>query len=256
MSESLFDFQDKILQWIKNESFVTWQQIKDNCNDFVYFLPKEEKSKDWENPEYRIFLPLLRNGCVEVARNTERPTHEKNGFCFVWNRRRDDVPTAAADFDSLGVLRSFPRIRDMIKFFPPADVSKDSLEESEDGLYTTGRYLKQYFIYDVQGRLHEIPNFNSLNYDALFVARTYARIRNKKMPDIFSYDEQKQELCIKDYEIYRNFADDFPILVMRALICFCPSQLKDKDFYDRVSENLVYKSISPDAYKELKRIFT
>lgn len=253
MSESLFDFQDKILQWIKNESFVTWQQIKDNCNDFVYFLPKEEKSKDWKNPEYRIFLPLLRNGCVEVARNTERLTHEKNGFCFVWNWRRDDIPKEAAEFDSLGVLRSFPRIRDMIKFFPPADVSNNSLEELEDGLYTTGRYSKQYFIYDVQGRLHEIPNFNSSHYDALFVARTYARIRNKKMTeitDIFSYDEQKQELRIKDY---RNFANNFPVLIMRALICFDHSQLKNKDFYDR---DLVYKNIPLDAYKELKRIFT
>jgi len=274
MDTDLRSLQDIILRWIEGQGFVTWNEIKENCRGFVGFFNEGQRKLYGQYPEYRIFMPLLRNGCVEVAQSRDNSVGERrNGFRFVWNYVRDEIPDV--EFDSLKVLKAIPSLRSLTKNFPRAEsevsakalVSKCDIMKgykyvnSDNGADKTGIYkvaaepwYSEYLFEKSDSSIRRIPDFSTPFYESLNIARSYVR-RQYFGSSFFEYDMDSKKLKIKDYSFHKNLANDFPILVMRSLVFLNKNQLKDSKYYGELGENIEYENVSLDVYNEMKRIF-
>lgn len=266
MISNLKEFQYKILKWIEFQGFVTWKEIQKVSRSFITILPEEEVLYYGAYPEYKIVIPLFRNGCIEVCNY-----NEKNGFRYVWNWQESDCPEIKTN--PLRILETFPSLLDIIKTFPDAkqEISFQNLKMicniaynykyisktgDETGIYKVDDqpWYNEYIYIKEQTLLKKIPDFESKEYDSLNVARTYSRMKLKPNSPIFKYNKERQELIFNDYTSHRNWGNDFPIILLRALLMFDQNQLSKEEYYSEITENLIFTNIPNSAYNELLRI--
>ena len=270
---TLEKLQNQILLWIEQQEFVTWKEIQKNCRNLVLSLDEATKKIFGNYPEYRIFMPLYRNGCVEIARGS------KNGYRFIWNWTRDKIPEAAYNYNSLAILQAFPAIKTVLHNLQPTEmVLKSGLNyycnllndnqylPGEVGKNGTGIYkndntpISPEYLYDkYTDTIYDIPDFNSDQPESLNICRTYVRLQKiNSVNSFFIYNEDKEELKINDFSKFptRNYSDDFPAVILRSLICFSPEHLKDAKSYDRITKEFTFKNVQKSAYKQLERIFS
>lgn len=246
--DNFFSIQEKICKWIQAKGFVTWRQIQKSCKDLLALYPSEDSSLYGNYPEYKIFMPLLRNGRCEIAR-----ADRKTGFIYL-PKEADKKEL----MDPLLILNNYPSINNLIRSFPICDSIlfkfhcdlenysyKSIYDSSKPGIYKAeDEPYSQAFLFDGEKK-RSIPNYD-INFDALNIARCYIRGREKQR--LFIYHQQRKTLSPLIYS-------ELPILITRALILFDKEQLEDKSFYYPLDKDSTYKNIKNSAITELIRIF-
>lgn len=254
--QTFFLIQEKLCKYIRSKGFVTWKHIQKACRDLLEAYPHDYSSKYGNFPEYKIFMPLLRNGLCEIARNDENGKSKSGFICF------PDNTFAENSFNPLLLLNNIPSLQNLIENFKIEDsidlqvqcdlydkyIYKDihSTKINTVGIYKTeDKAYYPTFLFDGKKR-RTIPSYEE-NMDALNVARCY--VRCSKGNAIFTFHANQKELSTRFYS-------ELPILVARALILFDKSQLKNKLFWHpSSSQTISYKNIDLQVVKELQRIF-
>jgi hypothetical protein len=250
--DKFFSVQEKICKWIQAKGFVTWRQIQKSCKDLLAVYPSEYSSLYGNYPEYKIFMPLFRNGKCEIAKS-----EEKTGFIYI-QKELDKKEL----MNPLLVLNNYPSINELIINFPiensltfkfrcdlkdkysykPIDFN---ISKSKPGIYKADNkpYIQAFLFDGKENRL--IPNYN-INFDVLNIARCY--IRGCEKQRLFIYHQQRKTLSPLIYS-------ELPVLITRALILFDKEQLEDKSFFYPLHKNSPYKNIESSVIDELIRIF-
>ncbi len=248
--EQFFEIQSKLIMRLKKQSFVSWKQIQKTCKTLLEAYPESYSAQYGNFPEYKLFMPLLRNGICEVAKE-----NEKTGYVAL-----PELADSEETLNPLLLLNNFPCINDLINGFKKEDSLelkfKCNLEDkysykpfSEKSL-EIGIYRPEDKVYAVtllfDGKAKRIiPDYNK-NPDAINVARCFARC--SKNQQLFTYHKQSKELST-------CFYSELPILVSRALILFDKSQLKNAMYNYPLSRNQPYHNVDEKAVEELERIF-
>jgi len=249
---NFFSVQEKLCKWIQTKGFVTWRQIQKSCKGLLAVYPSEYSSMYGNYPEYKIFIPLLRNGRCEIAK-----AEGKTGFIY-FSKESDTKELMAP----LLILNNYPSINELITNFPiensitfkfwcdlkdkysykPIDFN---ISKAKIGIYKADNqvYSPAFLFNGKENRL--IPDYNT-DFDSLNIARCY--IRSCENQKIFTYHEQQKTLSPLIYS-------ELPILITRALILFDKEQLEDKSFYYPLHKNSTYKNIESSVIDELVRIF-
>ena len=261
----IIDLQNRLIKWIDLVGWVDWSHVAQACNSLV------DNRIDLGNyPEYTLFMPLWRNGVVEVAYCNDRL-----GFSVIW-KRDDALPKKMAS--CLQMLKKIPSIKKQIELNEIVEknvfatnntnllnyefdfrkgifigVSK-SIEMSSCGIFKKSNYI--YFpsmlLYDKV--LYKIKSYQE-NPDAINVARCFVRMEKNALSEkkcgLFVYKKIEKTLYCRNYS-------EIPVLVSRALICSDVSQLEEDKYYippNKKNNEWSYRMVSDSMVSELKRIF-
>lgn len=244
-----YAIQDKLKLWIKSSGFVSWKQIQKTCKSLLSAYPEEYIQKYGSFPEYKLFMPLLRNGICEISLYNGRAV-------YVYS----DVENVKNNFDPLLVLNNIPELSRIISTYEKNDLAellyicdlkdkytykKADVKDKKIGIYKTGDkvYLPA-FIFDGKNKRH-IAHYDK-NPDSINVSRCFVRAKNKET--LFIYHAKSCGLNVLNYS-------ELPILITRALILFDVSQINKKEFLYPLDKNICYKNICKKAVDELIRIF-
>lgn len=259
------DLQNRLVKWLEMAGWSDWSHISQACNSLV------DNRVDLGNyPEYTLFMPLWRNGVVEVAYCNERV-----GFSVVWKR---GTPLPSKMPTSLQMLKSIPSLKKLIQLNEIVSndvISTNStnllryefsfkeykfvgvnhpLDETSCGIFksTNVIYYPSMLLYDK--RLYKLQGYQE-NPDAVNVARSFVRMQNsafaEKKYGLFVYNKKNETLKCNHYS-------EMPVLVSRALICSDLSQLEKDRYYippGQKENTWLYRNVSISMVKELKRIF-
>ena len=248
--EEFFNIQIKLRKWMQRVGFVNWKQIQKACRNLLASYPNDYADLYGNFPEYKLFMPLLRNGICEISKQ-----NGKTGFVIL---PKDNIENPT--IEPLLLLNNFPSISDIISAYRIEDsveikfycdlYDKYTYKINESNKFKIGIYKpedKVYssaFIFDgIQQRL--IPSYEE-NPDSINIARCYVRCSDKQK--LFVYHSTKKELNVLFYS-------ELPILITRALILFDEKQLKEKRFKYPLDKATPYKNIEMKAINELIRIF-
>lgn len=248
--DEFYNIQIKLRKWLRRNGFVTWKQIQKTCRTLLEAYPTEYTELYGKYPEYKLFMPLLRNGICEISKQ-----NEKTGFVILSKENEEK-----SNLNPLVLLNNFPAINDIIanykieesvemKFYSDL-YDKYSYKPIEDNKKFIGilkpqdRVYENEFIYDGK-RLRILPKKDD-NPDSINIARSFVRIQNNQK--LFTYHSLRKELNTYYYS-------ELPILITRALILFDISQLKKRLYKYPLNFNTPYKNIDNKAINELFRIF-
>lgn len=248
--EQFYIIQKKLYKWLQARGFVTWKQIQKTCRDLLAAYTENYIAQYGNFPEYRLFMPLLRNGSCEMAVN-----NGKTGFTYISHENQKD-----SRFEPLLLLNNFPKISSIVSTYEiesslelkvwcdledrytykncNSRITKIGIYKSEDKVYSPA------FIYDGKNN-RQIPNYDE-NIDALNIARCFVRCSNERK--LFIYHQKHRSLNVIYYS-------ELPILITRALVLFEPSQLDSQDFLYPLTNKIEYKNVDDKVVNELSRIF-
>ena len=248
--EKFYNIQIKLKKWMRRVGFVSWKQIKKTCSNLLASCPNDYAELYGKFPEYRLFMPLLRNGICEVSNQ-----NGKTGF-IILPKENIENPTIEPllllnNFPSISDIISTYRIEDSIKLMFYCDLNDKytyKLFESDKqkiGIYKSSDkvYLSSFIFDGKQQRL--IPSHEE-NPDSINIARCYIRCSEKQR--LFIYHSIKKELNVLFYS-------ELPILITRALILFDKMQLKKRVYKYPLNRDISYHNIEREAVNELIRIF-
>ena len=248
--DQFYDIQMKLKLWLKRNGFTTWKQIQKACRNLLASYPESYSAQYGKFPEYKLFMPLLRNGICEIAKE-----NGKIGYVILPKiEENEDI------LDSLLLLNNFPCIKDLVATFKTDDTfelrffcdlndkyvykpfSKSKLQigiyKPEDKVYAPT------FLYDCEKK-REIPKYDE-NPDSINIARCFVRCYEKRR--LFIYHQFSKKLNV-------HFYSELPILITRALILFDKSQIRKKAYSFPLSKDIPYHNIENNAINELVRIF-
>lgn len=248
--EQFYDIQIKLRLWLRKYGFATWKQIQKTCRNLLATYPESYSSLYGTFPEYKLFMPLLRNGICEIAKE-----NDKLGYVIL-----PKLEVSEDTFNPLFVLNNFPCINDLIKTFK-CDESfelsffcdlKDkylykpfSEKKLQIGIYKPeNKIYAPTFLYDGE-KQREVPKYDE-NPDSINIARCFVRWREKQKLFIYHKFSQNLNVC---------FYSELPILITRALILFDKSQIRKKVYNFPLSKDIPYHNIDSKSINELTRIF-
>lgn len=248
--EKFYDIQMKLRKWMRAKGFVRWPQIQKACRRLLSTETEEYVALYGNSPEYKLFMPLLRNGTCEVARKDG-----KLGYVIMPKENRENI-----SIDPLLLLNNFPSIRELVAEFKPEDsINMKFLCDLRDSYAykPVSKNNPKIGIYKLQNEVYApallfdgkearlIPGFEK-SPDAICTARCFVRICEGEK--LFVYHAKSKTLNVRYYS-------ELPVLITRALVLFAPSQIISKKYNYPLSRDVPYKDISPDAVDELIRIF-
>ena len=249
---TFFILQEKLYKWIQIKQIVNWTQIHKVCLQLLSEFDNSYTELYGNYPEYKIFMPLLRNGFCEVAMN-----NGKQHFVPLCREYTENENYA----DPYLLLNNFPTLYNLISTFEKEDTlelkykcnlfDKYKFEPIESFSYETGIYKTHdevyYSSYVFDGEdIRRIPSYSE-NIDSINIARCFVRSQRNDFI-FFLYDDKQKELYCMNYS-------ELPIIVTRALVFFAKPQLADKIYKYPLDRNTPYKNIQSEVIKELQRIF-
>ncbi|WP_307771287.1 hypothetical protein [uncultured Treponema sp.] len=247
--DNFFLTQRKLFLWIKTKGFVTWKQIQKTCIDLIAAFPEEYILKYGKFPEYKLFMPLLRNGFCEIASNGG-----KSGFVAVIDdekRKKIDPVFLLNNIPSLFDIVSCYKKEDSIELNVLCDLNdKYQYKIIDNKIHDIGIYKSEDKVYQpaylFDGKeIRQIPDYEE-NLDAINIARCF--VRSYKNQVIFVYHQKSKTLNTSLYS-------ELPILVSRALYLLCEDNLNDKKCLYPIGSDFPYKNVGLKVVNELMRIF-
>lgn len=286
--ETIKQSQIKLCLWLYEQGTASWNRIHKTCLNIVAAFPQNQQVFFGKGnyPEYKIFVPLLRWGSIEICRIENRKTFLycmnsdlKLDFLdgteyirpYSWTTHyqipkdvQQEQPSKKV-FLSLDFLKAYPSINQQVHTFSEAKIEKALLKYEfnfygwqfeplknvtfEPGIYKTSDqvWIKSYLI-DKEKKIYEIPSYEK-NPEGIMLSRLYVYINSTYFTSpIFEYKKESMELLCNKY-------NELPILLSRALLLFCPNQLS-KSVFRLADPKTSFKNIPESAVGELKRIFT
>lgn len=248
--EEFYNIQIKLRKWLRRNGFSTWKQIQKTCRTLLEAYPNEYSDLYGKYPEYKLFMPLLRNGICELSKQ-----NDKTGF-LILPKENEETPT----LNPLILLNNFPTINDIVRSYKIEEsvdlkfysdlYDKYSYKPIEDNKKSIGIFKPQDRVYENEfifdGKQQRILPKKDDNPDSINVARSFVRIKNNQQ--LFKYHSLRKELNTYYYS-------ELPILITRALILFDVSQLKDRKYKYPLTMDIPYKNIDDKVVNELLRIF-
>jgi hypothetical protein len=270
--EAIRSSQKKLCLWLYEEGCISWSRIHKACQSIVDSLSEDTKHYFGNYPEYKIFVPLLKNGSIEVCRKENCATllYCMNSDLKIGNDDFQSVrsPPALenkAVFNPLEFLKTYPSIKTQIETFSRVDIERNlfkvymnlydySYSQCKGIPYSTGIYKTADIVWytpyllDARNIVRRISG-NDENPDALNLARLYVRIINPacKKP-LFEYNVQTKDLTCFCYS-------ELPVLLVRALLLFTPAQITKTQFC-LPYPNIPFKNIGRETVVEIQRIFS
>jgi len=277
--EAIIHTQDILCKWLalQDARAATWNTISSVCARIIQTLPQMEQDYFSTSPEYKILIPLLRNGTIEVCRKQDRSALY---YCLI--RHPYDALLQAADtgktFSAIDFLRRYPPLKKQVECFPVSSIAdsalryimKMSIYPEERNSYipysnTTKRepiigiykvelvvWTPAYF-YEKHGTIRKIPSYHE-NPDALNIARLFVRRQQNDTGlgvPLFTYNKHTHALICRRYT-------ELPIVLTRILLLLNPEQIKKRAF--RLPNPGIPFTIEPPQEKQviaaLRRIFS
>lgn len=286
--EAIRSSQKKFCSWLYEQGCVSWSRIHKACQSIVDALSDDKKQYFRNYPEYEIFVPLLKNGSIEVCRKENRATLlycmnsdikiGSNDFQFVrknpWfskytlpdtDKSKNPTVEQKTTFNPLEFLKTYPSIKSQIGIFLQESFEHDLLKvymnlydysysqckgtPTDTGIYKTADNVwYKPYLLDTKNIVRQIPG-NDENSDALNLARLYVRITHLTFSKpLFEYSVQTKELKCFYYS-------ELPVLLVRALLLFTPEQITKTQFY-LPYPNIPFKNIDRETVAEIQRIFS
>ena len=251
--EKFYDIQIKLRKWMRAKGFVRWPQIQKACRRLLSAESEEYAALYGNSPEYKLFMPLLRDGTCEVAWKDG-----KLGYIILLDGT--DKSIADVSIDPLLLLNNFPSIRELVAEFKPENsINRKFICDLRDSYAykPVSKNKPKIGIYKLQNEVYApallfdgketklIPGFEK-SPDAICTARCFVRICEGEK--LFVYHAKSKTLNVRYYS-------ELPVLITRALVLFAPSQIISKKYNYPLLRDVPYKDISPDAVDELIRIF-
>lgn len=251
--DELIDLQNLLLKWLNIRRFASWKDINEALKDLLVDNP-EQKNK---YPAYNYFEPLLRNGIVEIAYDTE-----SCAIGFSSNYKNINDINFTESYSTLSLLKNIPSVKQYVqhlkkvaiditgykklnlKKFPP---EFEDFQEKKVGIYKSkDETWMPMFLYD--GKETFLIPSNTSNPDAYNFARCFVRLYNNDEEKLFKYKAHEKKLYIRNYS-------EHPYLVTRALYLSDKEQLKNPVFFRPINSKQYYNNILPQHISELKRIY-
>jgi hypothetical protein len=284
--EIIRDAQKKFCLWVHEQGCVSWSKIHKACQNIVDSLSEAKKQYFGNYPEYKIFVPLLKNGSMEVCRKEDRITllycmnpdmkignddfqfiREKLWFSMytLQDKNINSDIVRKLTFNSLDFLKVYPSIESQIETFLKADFACNLLKvymnlydysysqckgcPSDTGIYKIADTAwHRFYLLDKKNIIRQIPR-NDENPDALNLARLYIRITNLAfVKPLFEYNTQTKDLKCFYYS-------ELPILLVRILLLFTPEQITETQFC-LPYPNVPFRNIEREVVVEIRRIFS
>lgn len=259
----LFCYQEAIYIWLKHKGFATWQQIHNQCSNLVQTSGFYTDFGD--RPEYKIFMPLLKIGIVEI--------YEKNGeyiYCvsekvnlFAASEHEysyrnhflkvdDEIPTVPQKCQkrALEFLKNAPSIKNQItnnRIYYSKDESND---ENAVIRFSTRKYLQELrFTRELTSEYPCIFKYKKESYepDYFLMDQKDGRFKlNKSIPDSLTVCKSfiHAERISKNNDLSKLFTyfplekklvchymPDVPVLYARALILNDPTILNTNELF-------------------------
>ncbi|MBR2362871.1 MAG: hypothetical protein IKA80_09540 [Spirochaetaceae bacterium] len=293
--EVLRTVQKQLSRYLFSKGFLSWNGIRKACERIILSLPEREQRffANKSYPEFEIFIPLLRNGSVEVCRSPSRTTLL---FCMNPNTgliTKDGIEYARGkEYFSLYRTKKELELSNHIHendiiFEPPFDpmaflksytsIEKQICDFTEQQIQTTAFYLEQN-IKNYQYTKKKpgdtdvgIYKLNEHSWTASYLVDKNKIIRKipyyAEDPDAMNlarlYVRTYNEIFTKPIFEYNNDSQELtcnrysemPILLTRALLLFEPEQLTSKEFCTN-HPTVPFRKVPEEAIKELKRIFS
>ena len=241
--------QEKLFKGIRVKGTVSWQQIKNMCSELMKPYNLEYNEKYGKSPEYKIFMPLLRNGSVEVIND--------NGIIKYTAVGDDIIPRYSSEIlNPYIMLTNTPSIKKIIESWSVEDYVKINFcyndyeptmcsDSHKIGLYKCeDKVFYPFYLYD--GEVYrKVPSYNS-NPDSINVARCFIRASENQI--LFIHHKLSKKLNVLFYS-------ELPILITRALVLFDIKQLGDNTYRYPLSRDIPYHNININTINEIARIF-
>ena len=279
--EAIIHTQDTLCKWLalQDAGAATWNTISSVCAGVIHTMPQEVQAYFGSYPEYKILIPLLRNGTIEVCRKQDRSALY---YCLI--RYPYGALRQAADigktFSPMDFLCRYPSITTQVQRFPVIDIADSALRYSmKMSIYPEKRNSYKYILYNNRTKrapiigiykvepfvwspaylykkhdaIWKIPGYNE-NPDALNIARLFVRLhQNATEPGVplFTYNKRTHALTCRRYT-------ELPIVLTRILLLLNPEQIEKRAF--RLPNPGIPFTIEPPQEKQviaaLQRIFS
>ena len=273
--EAIIHTQDILCKWLalQDAGAATWNTISSVCARIIQTLPQTEQNDLGTYPEYKILIPLLRNGTIEVCRKQDRSALY---YCLI---RHPDGALLQA-FSPMDFLCRYPSIKTQVQCFPVSGIADSALrysmtmsiypEECNSYNYipynnTTKRELiigiykvepfvwSSAYLYEKHDAIRKIPSYHE-NPDALNIARLFVRLHQNATglgAPLFTYNKRTHALTCRRYT-------ELPIVLTRILLLLNPEQIEKRAF--RLPNPGIPFTIEPPQEKQviaaLRRIFS
>ena len=269
----LFCYQEALYLWLRHKGFANWQQIHNQCINLVQ--TSGFYSDFGDRPEYKIFMPLLKIGVIEIYQMNGEYVYgvaaqiglfdsEGNEFSYrdhFLNQNAEKVNLVSSQLRALNFLKSLPSIFQIIKenkIYYSDDSSDDKNAVicfskktfKRERRFTSNlsseipcifKYKKEsyepdyFYLNEKEGRFKLNRNIP----DSYTVCKAYINseriLQNQNMGSIFTYYPNEKELVC-------HYLPDVPVLYVRALILNNPSILDKED---------IYLSSCPEHYEQV-----
>lgn len=279
--EAIIHTQDILCKWLALQDVcaATWNTISSVCARIIQTLAQTEQADLGTYPEYKILIPLLRNGTIEVCRKQDRCALY---YCLI--RHPDGALLQAADtgktFSPMDFLRRYPSIKTQVQRFPVIRIADSALRYSMTmSIYPEERNSYKYilyndttkrepiigiykvepfvwspaYLYEKHDAIRIIPGYNE-NPDALNIARLFVRLHQNATglgAPLFTYNKRTHALTCHWYT-------ELPIVLTRILLLLNPEQIEKRAF--RLPNPGIPFTIEPLQEKQviaaLQRIFS
>lgn len=274
--EAIIHAQDTLCKWLalQDAGAATWNTISSVCARIIQTLPQMEQDYFRAYPEYKILIPLLRNGTIEVCRKQDRSVLY---YCLI--RHPYDALLQATDigktFSPMDFLCRYPSIKTQVQCFPVSGIADSALRYSMKmpiypeernsynnttkrepiiGIYQVEPFVwKPAYLYEKHDAIRIIPGHNE-NPDALNIARLFVRLHRNATglaSPLFTYNKCTHALTCRRYT-------ELPIVLTRILLLLNPEQIKKRAF--RLPNPGIPFTIEPLQEKQviaaLRRIFS
>ena len=186
--KAVINAQNILCKWLaeQEQCAATWNTISSVCAHIIQPLSKEVYDYFGDYPAYKILIPLLRNGTIEVCRKQDR-----KALYYCLNPHPYESPQhssiAGKIFSAMEFLHRYPSIEIQIRQFPVSSIADSSLQSimkisiSPDerksyeydsynttantepiiGIYKIhGLAWETAYLYEKQGTIRKIPSYS------------------------------------------------------------------------------------------------
>lgn len=251
--------------WLSKYDSRSLAVIKDSCDSL-----NESYQLGLSYPIWEIFWPLVFNGLVDHLGGgyyaltepliIDSGTYKYSLNCKPNNEYKEtqitgiyvskNIPIGCSakvvKADTLSILKQIPTLEDVVDGFPKTLQDEENLEyynwKTRRGIAKIENGLTRYFSLPEKLYIRELPA-REINPEAFAIAYCLSRMVNNEDNGFFCSDTQKL--------VMPTFA--MPFTIYRALLI---EAMKVGSLPEINGDKYVFKSISPQIYKELNRIFS
>lgn len=293
--EVLRTVQKQLSRYLFVKGFLSWDGVQKACKRIIAALPDREQ-QFFENksyPEFELFIPLLRNGSVEVCKSKNRATllfcmnsnvnliamdnkeYIRGQEYFSIYKTKDELEEknllyqnnlpGKSTFEPLDFLKSCPSIQQQISSFSEQQIQSSVLlfeqnlmnyqyEKKKSKNTAIGIYKLNDYVWTSPYLIDKELKIRKIPYYAEDPdAMNLARLYVRTYNEIFT--KPIFEYNNDSQELTCNRYSEMPILLTRALLLFEPEQLTSKEFCTN-HPTVPFRKVPEEAIKELKRIFS